>query len=206
MRQIFKIFILSIFLTIYFFLFWSGIIKYLALGSSYYFGDYELFKNALSCVNKGLSPYNGPPELNCKGYNYGYVLLVLMPFKDFIVNTNEFTLPIFLTTIFIIFSVQILNPKLFSIFVCLLALLNPATLLLIERMNLDLLLYLIIIILAFNKIYFLNWLLVAYSFLFKFHPFIYGIIIFVEKEKRKLKNLLLIFFYSYYINLIYLYL
>ena len=33
----------------------SGIIKYLALGSSYYFGDYELFKNALSCVNKGLS-------------------------------------------------------------------------------------------------------------------------------------------------------
>ena len=129
MRQIFKIFILSIFfLTIYFFLFWSGIIKYLALGSSYYFGDYELFKNALSCVNKGLSPYNGPPELNCKGYNYGYVLLVLMPFKDFIVNTNEFTLPIFLTTIFIIFSVQILNPKnYFQFFVCLLALLNPAT-------------------------------------------------------------------------------
>ena len=84
MRHIFKIFILSIFfLTVYFFLFWSGIIKYLALGSSYYFGDYELFKNALSCVNKGLSPYNGPPELNCKGYNYGYVLLVLMPFKDF---------------------------------------------------------------------------------------------------------------------------
>ncbi len=207
MRQIFKIFILSIFfLSVYFFLFWSGIIKYLALGSSYYFGDYELFKNALSCVNKGLSPYNGPPELNCKGYNYGYVLLVLMPFKDFIVNANEFTLPIFLTTIFIIFSVQILNPKnYFQFFVCLLALLNPATLLLIERMNLDLLLYLIIIILAFNKIYFLNWLLVAYSFLFKFHPFIYGIIIFVEKEKRKLKNLLLIFFFILIISILSIY-
>ena len=119
-----------------------------------------------------------------------------MPFKNFIVNTNEFTLPIFLTTIFIIFSVQILNPKnYFHFFIFLLALLNPATLLLIERMNLDLLLYLIIIILAFKKLYFLNWLLVAYSFLFKFHPFIYGIIIFVEKEKRKLKNLLLIFFF-----------
>ena len=115
MRQIFKIFILSIFLTIYFFLFWSGIIKYLALGSSYYFGDYELFKNALSCVNKGLSPYNGPTELNCKGYNYGYVLLVLMPFKNFIVNTNEFTLPISYNYIYN-FSVQILNQKLFSIF------------------------------------------------------------------------------------------
>ena len=44
----------------------------------------------------------------------------------------------FFTTIFIIFSVQILNPKnYFQFFVCLLALLNPATLLLIERMNLD---------------------------------------------------------------------
>ena len=72
-------------------------------------------------------------------------------------------------------------------------------------MNLDLLLYLIIIILAFNKIYFLNWLLVAYSFLFKFHPFIYGIIIFVEKEKRKLKNLLLIFFFILIISILSIY-
>ena len=197
MRQIFKISILSIFfLSVYFFLFISGLIKYLALGSTYYFGDYKLFENALSCVKDGLSPYIGPPELNCKGFNYGYVVLLLVPFKNVIVNANEYIVPGIFTIIFTITSTQILNPKnYFQFFVCSLALLNPATLLLIERMNLDILLYLILILLAFNRIYLFNWLLVIYSFLFKFHPFIYGIIIFVEKEKRKLKNLIFIFIF-----------
>ena len=73
-------------------------------------------------------------------------------------------------------------------------------------MNLDIILYLIIIFIAYNRIYFLNWLLVIYSFLFKFHPFIYGIIIFIEKEKREIKYLFLIFLFILFASFLFIYL
>lgn len=207
MKQTLKISLLSIFfLTIYFYLFNSGLIKYLALGSNYYFGDYLLFKNALNCVDKGLSPYTGPAELSCVGFNYGHSILIFTPFKNFLANINLYIVPVVLLFFFIVITVKILNPKnFFSFFLLSLALLNPSSLLLIERMNLDILLYLIIIIIAFNKLYLINWLLVAYAFLFKFHPFIFGIIIFVEKEKRKIFNLFFIFIFILSISLIFIY-
>ena len=208
MKKILKISLISIFfLTIYFLLFNSGLIKYLALGLSYYFSDYQAFVNGANCLNLGLSPYIGPAELNCKGFNYGHAILIFTPFKNFITGPYHFVMPLVFTSLFTISTIKIINPKnYFQFFVCSLALLNPATLLLIERMNLDILLYLIIIILAFNKIYFLNWLLVIYSFLFKFYPFVYGIIIFVEKEKRKISSLLFIFFFILFTSLIFIFL
>ena len=207
MKQIFKISLLSFFfLILYFYLFNTGLIKYLALGSSSYFGDYQLFKNALNCFDKGLSPYTGPLELNCKGFNYGHAILIFTPFKSFFKNTNQYFVPSIFLVLFIVSTIKIINPKnFFQFLLVMLALLNPSTLLLIERMNLDILLYLIVIILAFNKIYFLNWLLVAYSFLFKFHPFIYGIIIFVEKEKRKFLNLFFIFIFILSLSIIFIF-
>ncbi len=208
MRSVLRISLISIFfLGIYFYLFYSGFIHYLALGTDSYFNDYKVFTNGLNCLNKGLSPYEGPIELNCRNYNYGHAILILTPFKDFLVSTNQFTLPIILAILFIISSIKILSPNnYFKFFVCLLALLNPSTLLLIERMNLDILLYLIVIFLALNKFYFLNWLLVIYAFLFKFHPFIYGIIIFVEKKGRDLKDLFFIFLFILITSLIFIFL
>jgi len=203
MKQIIKISLTSLFfLIIYFYLFYSGLIKYLALGSSYYFGDYKIFVNALNCIDKGLSPYVGPKEYNCYGFNYGHLILILTPFKNFFINSNPYFIPIIFLFLFIVVTIIILNTKnLLQFFLASLTILNPATLLLIERMNLDILLYFIIIILAFNKISFLNWLLIIYSFLFKFHPFVYGIIIFVEKKKRNLINLLLIFIFMLFFSL-----
>ena len=207
MKQVLKILLLSIFfLLIYLYLFNSGLIKYLVLGSSSYFGDYQLFKNALNCMNKGLSPYIGPTELNCVGFNYGHAILFFTPFKNLLINADQYIVPSFLMILFVVSTIKILNPKNYlQLSLTALALLNPSTLLLIERMNLDILLYLIIIVLAFNRIYFLNWLLVVYCFLFKFHPFIYGIIIFVEKKKRKLLNLFIIFILIFILSLIFIF-
>ena len=206
MRQILKISILSIFfLTVYFFLFSSGIIKYLALGSSYYFGDYQIFVNALNCYNQGLSPYNGPKELNCSGFNYGHVVLFFTIFRDFITGPNYLLIPFTFIFLFTTLTVNLINPKNnFQYFICALALLNPATLLLIERMNLDILLYLILIFISFNRIYFINWLLVIYSFLFKFFPFIFGMIIFVEKNDRKIMSFFGIFLFIFLTSLIFI--
>ena len=79
----------------------------------------KVFTNGLNCLNKGLSPYEGPIELNCRNYNYGHAILILTPFKDFLVNTNQFTLPIILAILFIISSIKILSPNnYFKFFVC----------------------------------------------------------------------------------------
>tara|TARA_Y100001970_G_scaffold270362_1_gene364163 strand:- start:13024 stop:14232 length:1209 start_codon:yes stop_codon:yes gene_type:complete len=208
MKQISKITIFSfLFLAIYFFLFNSGVIKFLVLGSSQYFGDYKIYFNAIKCVNLGFSPYNGPGELNCKGFNYGHSVLFFTPLKKLFSENNFFYIPFILIFIFTVSTIKIINPKNYiQFFLCALALLNPSTLLLIERMNLDIILYLIIIFIAYNRIYFLNWLLVIYSFLFKFHPFIYGIIIFIEKEKREIKYLFFIFLFILFASFLFIYL
>ena len=195
MNQIVKISIISIFvLSVYFYLFSSGLIHFLALGSSDYFVDYFAFPKAVECYVLGFNPTTGLDKPECKGFDYGYALLVFAPFKNFIINSNPYTIPSIFIIIFTIITVKILKPKnYFQFIICLLALLNPSSLLLIERMNLDILLYLILILMCFNKIYPINWFLVIYSFLIKFHPFIFGIIIFVESKKRKIINHFFIF-------------
>ena len=57
----------------------------------------------------------------------------------------------------------LLNPKnkLEYLFV-ILAILNPSTLLLIERLNFDIYIFLILAIVALNRIYIFNWLLFIY--------------------------------------------
>ena len=197
MKQISKITLYSfIFIFIYFIFYYTGIIKFLVLGSTEIFGDYKIFLNALNCYNLGISPYDGPQELKCKGFNYGHIILVITPFKNFLTGQYFLLLPIILIILFIITVIKLINPNnYYSNFLCILCLLNPSTLLLIERLNLDIILFLIIFILALNKLYFLNWFLIIYSFLFKFYPFIFGIIIFLEKQNRKLKELLFIFLF-----------
>lgn len=197
MKQISKITLYSfVFFFIYFFFYYTDIIKFLVLGSTKIFGDYKIFLNALNCYNLGLSPYDGPQELNCKGFNYGHILLVTTPFKNFFTGQYFLLVPVILIMLFIMTVIKLINPRnYYSNLICILCLLNPSTLLLIERLNLDIILFLIIFILALNKIYFLNWFLIIYAFLFKFYPFIFGIIIFVEKQNRKLKELLFIFLF-----------
>lgn len=197
MKQISKITLYSfIFFFIYFIFYYTGIIKFLVLGSTEIFGDYKIFLNALNCYNLGLSPYDGPQELKCKGFNYGHIILVITPFKNFLTGQYFLLLPVILIILFIITVIKLINPNnYYSNFLCILCLLNPSTLLLIERLNLDIILFLTIFILALNKLYFLNWFLIIYSFLFKFYPFIFGIIIFLEKQNRKLKELLFIFLF-----------
>lgn len=207
MKNNIKIFLISLFfLLIFYFIFETNFIKFLALGSNHYFGDYKIVLNAMQCYEQGLSPYIGPSELNCKGFNYGHIILVITPLKNFLFNFYLNILPIILISIFTLLIIKIINPRnSFHYFLCFLSLLNPATLLLIERMNLDILLVIIIIFISFNRVFFVNWLLVIFSFLFKFYPFTYGLIIFVEKTKRKKLSLFLIFLFIFITSLIFLY-
>ena len=102
MRNVLRISLISIFFLVYIFIFFIQVLFIkLALGTDSYFNDYKVFTNGLNCLNKGLSPYEGPIELNCRNYNYGHAILILTTLRIFL-NTNQFTLPIILAILFII--------------------------------------------------------------------------------------------------------
>ena len=197
-------------ILLYAIIFESGLIKYLALGSDYLFADFIDIPKALNCLNLNYNSYSdtfdGPSEYGCKGFSYGPIILYAFPLKKTFFYFYENFLPLILIIIFSLSVIKIINPKnKLGYVICFLSLFNPATLLMIERMNIDILFAIILIFISYNKIYFLNWILVIYSFLGKFYPFIYGLIIFIENPIRKKFHFLLIFFFIIFSSLIFIY-
>ena len=120
-------------------------------------------------------------------FNYGYAFLNI-PYNEFLGIFYRTYLPWILIFLFVFFSVVIFSPKDKSETLLLyLALLNPSTMLLFERMQLDCLFYLAIIFAVYNRYYFIHWFLGIYFALIKFYPIVILISIFVEKKDRSLK-------------------
>ena len=116
--------------------------------------------------------------------NYGMIFLKIpynQTLKFFYINY----LP-YITILLFVFTVTfLLNPRnKLEYFIVTLAILNPSTLLLIERFNNDIFVFLIFIIIALNRFYIFNWLLFFYCFLIKLYPIVAGSFIFVENKKR----------------------
>lgn len=124
-------------------------------------------------------------------FNYGYAFLNI-PYNEYLGIFYRTYLPWILILLFVFFSVLIFSPKdKLETLLLYLALLNPSTMLLFERMQLDCLFYLAIIFTVYNRYYFIHWFLGIYFALIKFYPIAILISIFVEKKDRSLK---LIFF------------
>ena len=130
-------------------------------------------------------------------FNYGYAFLNI-PYNEFLGIFYRTYLPWILIFLFVFFSVVIFSPKDKSETLLLyLALLNPSTMLLFERMQLDCLFYLAIIFAVYNRYYFIHWFLGIYFALIKFYPIAILISIFVEKKDRSLK---FIFFITLFLS------
>jgi len=128
-------------------------------------------------------------------FNYGYAFLNI-PYNEFLGILYRTYLPWIFIFLFIFFSVAIFSPKNKSeTFLLYLALLNPSTMLLIERMQLDCLFYLAIIFAVYNRYYFIHWFLGIYFALIKFYPIAILISIFVEEKDRSLKFIFFIIFF-----------
>ena len=120
-------------------------------------------------------------------FNYGYAFLSI-PYNEFLGIFYRMYLPWIFIFLFVFCSVVIFSPKDKSETLLLyLALLNPSTMLLFERMQLDCLFYLAIIFAVYNRYYFIHWFLGIYFALIKFYPIAILISIFVEKKDRSLK-------------------
>ena len=130
-------------------------------------------------------------------FNYGYAFLNI-PYNEFLGIFYRMYLPWIFIFLFVFFSVVIFSPKDKSETLLLyLALLNPSTMLLFERMQLDCLFYLAIIFAVYNRYYFIHWFLGIYFALIKFYPIAILISIFVEKKDRSLK---FIFFITLFLS------
>jgi len=131
-------------------------------------------------------------EKNVGQFNYGYIFLSI-PYNDSLGIFYRTYLPWILIFLFIYLTLIIINPKNnLEVFLTYLALLNPSTMLLVERMQLDCLFYIAIIFTVFNRFYFINWFLGIYFALIKIYPIAILLNIFVENKNRSIKNIFII--------------
>ena len=195
-----------------FFLLHSKILSNFVWTFTELFMDFKGPINWLECHNLGfnlITLENVDCGLDKKigQFNYGYAFLNI-PYNDFLGIFYRTYLPWLLIFLFIFSSVLIFNPKnKLETLLLYLALLNPSTLLLLERMQLDCLFYMAIIFAVYNRYYFIHWFLGIYFALLKFYPIAILISIFVEKKDRNLKSIFfiilflsLVFFSYLYIN------
>jgi len=140
-----------------------------------FFVDWYYFVNAIKCEKTSES---------CGVFNYGQILLYL-PFNKNLDFLYYKILPPFFIIIFVflIFKIIKLNNKK-DYFLILILLFNPSSLLLLERANFDLLIFITIILICYSKFFWINYFLIGFSFLSKYYPISFFVNFFIENKLR----------------------
>ena len=200
----------NIFLAILFFVFVNILIKseilYNFIWGSHYglFGDHNYDISWLKWNYLGFDVLQDNNNLFDK-LDYGPIFLVLpFNFKLEIFYLNY--LP-YITIALLLFSITFLiSPQnKIEYIVVFLSIFNPSTLLLIERMNFDIFIFLIAIFIIFNRFYFVNWILIFFLSLVKFYPVVLGLNMILENKNRKLLTLILIILGISLLSILYVY-
>ena len=202
-------FIIVTFLIIIF-LINSQILENFIWKSSKKFADFTILVSWLECNYLGFDVYNLEDTKKCPNFNsiifYGDIWLKI-PFNE---TLNIFYLNVlpFLIIFFAIFTLtNLINPKsIFEYSILILCLFNPSTMLVLERLVFDIFVFLFIIFINFNRIYFLNWIIIFFLTFTKIYPALLGINIFLENLNRSLKKNLIIIFSLVLIATVYFYL
>ena len=157
-----------------------------------YFADTQNLFMAAECFKSGFDVFYGEciSDYGIKtGHDYGrsllYLPLIDEDFKSiFLLIYGSILIS---SLIFIVF--KLIKPKsIYENIVCLILIFNPTTLLLFERLNLDLLIFLSLVIIVFLKRKYILKLLIKFLlFSFKYYPLIFIINFFTENELN-LKN------------------
>lgn len=159
-----------------------------------YFGDTQTLLMAAECFKSGFDVFYGEciSDYGIKtGHDYGRTLLYLPLIPE---NLKSFFLIIFgaiLISLLIFFVFKLVKPKsFFENIICLILIFNPTTLLLFERLNLDLIIFLFLVLIVFLKKSLLIKIFIKFLlFSFKYYPIFFVINFFVENNinlKRKL--------------------
>ena len=171
------------------------------------FGDFNSVINWLECNAIGVDLYT-KASLICNGkqvslFNYGHAILILPWSQTLDIFYRDF-LPYILIFIFIFLTIKIIKPtgkvEVILLFLCLM---NPSTLFAYDRLNVDLLVYILAITICFNRIYFINWFLTLFISFVKIYPATLFINVFLEDQKRTLVKICLIIILIFLSTMVY---
>jgi len=173
------------------------------------FIDFRILISWLECNYLGFDVYSLDEIKNCPNF-YSIIyygdLWLLIPYNELLKDFYLNILPYIVIFLFVSVFVFLTSPTSFLDFsILVLAFLNPSTLLLIERLGFDIFIFLFIIFISLNRIYFLNWMTIFYLTFIKVYPAILGINIFLENIERSFKKNLILIFTLISISLVYFY-
>ena len=205
--------IVSFFITIFFsyliYLLISKQIIYLAIpamvknGASHIFGDWSVILSANLCKSKFDVFLSNPCDVFNRTHVYGEILLYFPLIKKFS-NFYIFVLPIILNFIFIYVVVNFFKFKNYTEYLTIIPFIfSTPVLLVIERANIDVIIFLFITIIALNKHLIFNYIFILLTTLSKFYPACLAIIFLFEKNYKKIVlnsiiYLLIIVFFLYF--------
>lgn len=157
------------------------------------FGDFKYLFKVINCHNLGFNVYSSN---DCYKDYYGSFLYgpAILIFPSITKNFADVLIHIISTVLiisFIFLNIKLIKPdNLFKYLLTTLILFNPTTLFLYEKLNIDILIYIFLIIsIYFTKNIIMRLLIVLILTLTKFYPAILSIIFLLEK-KTKFKNLI----------------
>lgn len=137
----------------------------------YLFADWSVILSAIKCKLLNYNIFiNNPCDIYARPHVYGSILLFIPYIEEYRIFYFLY-LPIFINLIFIAIIILHFNfTSLKEYFLCLIFILNPSTLLAMERLNFDIFIFLLMILLCYFRKNILNLLFISYLTLAKFYP------------------------------------
>ena len=155
------------------------------------FADWSVIISAINCKLLGYNVFiNNPCDFMGRPHVYGSALLFIPFFKEF-TKIYIYNFPIIINLGFLIFTLYHFKfLKLKEIFLFIFFIFNPATLLAMERLNIDLFILMFVMFICSTRLNFLKIIIITIISSIKFYPLLLVQIFFLDKKKL-LKSILL---------------
>ena len=201
---IFILFVLIIYFLIKHQIIYPTILPMIYNGGVNIFADWSVIINANLCFEKGLDVYsNNPCDQWGRKHVYGNILLNI-PFIQSFKNFYFFIFPILFNLLFLYVTINFFKFKNYIEYLMIFPfMLSPSIILSIERANIDIIIFLIVVFISFNKKLLFNYIPLIFVTLSKFYPISLATIFLFEKKFSKI-ILNLIVFFILIISLLYL--
>jgi len=168
----------------------------------YLFGDWSVIIAAIKCKLLNYNTFiNNPCDVYGRPHVYGSILLFIPYIEDYSIFYFWY-FPIFINLIFIAIIILHFNfTSLKEYFLCLIFILNPSTLLVMERLNFDIFIFLSMILLCYFRKNILNLLFISFLTLAKFYPASLLPLFFIKNKNNKpLINFLFVFSFLFLVT------
>ena len=172
------------------------------------FGDYLLPIKWLECNDLGFNYYENKDEfIGCskRDFLYGKIFLEI-PYTQKLNYFYNNILPYILIFFSIFLIVKIFKiQSVTSLAILILVIFNPSTFFLFSSLNIDVLIFILLIFTSLNRLYFINWFIYFFLTFVKIYPIILFLNIFYENHKRSIARIISIFLILFFLSLAYLY-